>query len=203
MLLCRIPLQVCFEVSAHTGRVHFHLATDGSRPLGLSLPLELLLMEGRPASLESLLTAIDSRLTLCSAYLPPSTLFLTVSGIYLRFSTPLGPVADAVEGGINAANARGVLPGSGLCGLLYLQPVIFPNHFVHLAILQRSLRRTSPIGTFQVLIWPHRKKGWSQQATQLYRSESACHDPWLARQIAAVDDSWHATTDCHPLASRC
>ena len=32
-----------FEVSGHSGRVHLHLAPDGSRPMGLSLPLEALL----------------------------------------------------------------------------------------------------------------------------------------------------------------
>jgi len=53
--------QVCFEVSAHTGRVHFHLAEDGGNPLGLSLPLDLLLMAGTPSSLQDLLTALDNR----------------------------------------------------------------------------------------------------------------------------------------------
>jgi hypothetical protein len=54
-------LQTCFEVSAHTGRVHFHLAEDGSNPLGLSLPLDLLLMAGTPSSLRDLLAALDNR----------------------------------------------------------------------------------------------------------------------------------------------
>jgi hypothetical protein len=40
------PLPVWFEVSGHTGRVHIHLAPGGTRPLGLSLPLELLLLPG-------------------------------------------------------------------------------------------------------------------------------------------------------------
>ena len=39
-------LQVWFEVSAHTGRVHFHGASDGSAPAGLSLPMELLQVRG-------------------------------------------------------------------------------------------------------------------------------------------------------------
>ena len=43
-------LQVWFEVSAHTGRVHFHGAPDGSAPEGLSLPMELLQVRSiRPA----------------------------------------------------------------------------------------------------------------------------------------------------------
>ncbi len=42
LLACRGNLLP--QVSAHTGRVHLHLAPDGSRPAGLSLPLELLLV---------------------------------------------------------------------------------------------------------------------------------------------------------------
>ena len=37
------------------------MAEDGSQPLGLSLPLDLLLMPGTPSSLEALLTALDER----------------------------------------------------------------------------------------------------------------------------------------------
>ena len=33
-------LQVWFEVSPHTGRLHFHLAPDGSCPLGFSTPMD-------------------------------------------------------------------------------------------------------------------------------------------------------------------
>lgn len=55
------PPQVCFEVSAHSGRVHFHLAKDGSRPLGLSLPLDLLLLKEESASIVDLLSALDRR----------------------------------------------------------------------------------------------------------------------------------------------
>ena len=33
-------LQVWFEVSPHTGRLHLHLAPDGSSPLGFSVPLD-------------------------------------------------------------------------------------------------------------------------------------------------------------------
>lgn len=36
------PWQVWFEVSGNTGRVHFHAAPDGTRPLLLSLPIESL-----------------------------------------------------------------------------------------------------------------------------------------------------------------
>jgi hypothetical protein len=36
------PPPVWYEISAHTGRLHFHLAADGSEPLGLSVPMELL-----------------------------------------------------------------------------------------------------------------------------------------------------------------
>jgi hypothetical protein len=42
-------------VSAHTGRVHLHLALDGSRPVGLSLPLELLRAHPCSAMLRSIL----------------------------------------------------------------------------------------------------------------------------------------------------
>lgn len=37
------PLQWYFEVSKYTQRIHFHGSEDGSRPLLLSLPMELLL----------------------------------------------------------------------------------------------------------------------------------------------------------------
>lgn len=56
--------QVWFEVSAHTGRAHFHAAADGSAPLGLSLPLELLQLAAQPplpAALAQLLDALDAR----------------------------------------------------------------------------------------------------------------------------------------------
>ena len=56
--------QLWLEVSAHTGRVHFHAAEDGGNPLGLSLPLELLLVppeEGMPATLEVLIGALERR----------------------------------------------------------------------------------------------------------------------------------------------
>ena len=56
--------QVWFEVSAHTNRVHFHAAADGSAPLGLSLPLELLQLAAQaelPPALSELLDAIDRR----------------------------------------------------------------------------------------------------------------------------------------------
>ena len=59
--------QVWFEVSAHTNRVHFHAAADGSAPLGLSLPLELLQLAAQaepPPALTELLDAIDRRCAL-------------------------------------------------------------------------------------------------------------------------------------------
>ena len=52
-------LQVWFEVSQNTNRVHFNGAMDGSRPLGMSLPMELLEMPGLPALLAELLPALD------------------------------------------------------------------------------------------------------------------------------------------------
>lgn len=52
-----------FEVSQNTGRVHMHQAADGSSMLGLSLPMELLLMEEGPsATLDDMYRALDSRL---------------------------------------------------------------------------------------------------------------------------------------------
>lgn len=36
-------MQVWFETSQHTGRVHFHLQEDGSQPLGLSIPMDQLI----------------------------------------------------------------------------------------------------------------------------------------------------------------
>ncbi|KAK9843831.1 hypothetical protein WJX81_008228 [Elliptochloris bilobata] len=56
--------KVWFEVSAHTNRMHFHAAADGSAPLGLSLPLELLQLAAvaaLPPALTNLLDAIDRR----------------------------------------------------------------------------------------------------------------------------------------------
>ncbi|EFJ47804.1 hypothetical protein VOLCADRAFT_91788 [Volvox carteri f. nagariensis] len=44
-----------FEVSCHTSRVHLHLAPDGSRPVGLSLPVELLRNHPQSAMLKSIL----------------------------------------------------------------------------------------------------------------------------------------------------
>ena len=59
--MCACFMQVCFEVSAHTGRVHFHLSADGARPLGLSLPLDILLLNEASATLQDLLAALDKR----------------------------------------------------------------------------------------------------------------------------------------------
>ena len=52
------PVEVWFEVSGNTGRVHLHRAPDGSAPLRLNLPLETLLAGDSPA-LEELLAAVD------------------------------------------------------------------------------------------------------------------------------------------------
>lgn len=56
--------QVWFEVSPHTGRVHFHGAESGSRMLGLSLPMELLSLpeeQGTPTTIVELLQALKDR----------------------------------------------------------------------------------------------------------------------------------------------
>ena len=54
-------MQVWFEVSAHTSRLHFHAAKDGSAPLGLSLPMGMLSGSDVSASLQDLLCALDTR----------------------------------------------------------------------------------------------------------------------------------------------
>ena len=54
-------VQVWFEVSAHTSRLHFHAAKDGSAPFGLSLPMGALQGTGVSASLQDLLQALDTR----------------------------------------------------------------------------------------------------------------------------------------------
>lgn len=51
------PVQVWFEVSGNTSRVHLHTAADGSAPLLLSLPMEALLAGDSP-SLDELLGAV-------------------------------------------------------------------------------------------------------------------------------------------------
>ena len=58
-------LQVWFEVSAHTSRVHFHANKDGSRPLGLSLPIGCLQDTETSANVQDLLEALDKR---CACY---------------------------------------------------------------------------------------------------------------------------------------
>ena len=58
VVCCR---QVWFEVSAHTSRLHFHAAKDGSEPFGLSLPMGTLQGAGVSASLQDLLQALDTR----------------------------------------------------------------------------------------------------------------------------------------------
>lgn len=54
-------MQVWFEVSAHTNRVHFHADKDGSQPLGLSLPIGCLQGSETAASVQDLLEAVDER----------------------------------------------------------------------------------------------------------------------------------------------
>lgn len=51
-------VEVCFQMSRHTNRVHV-LGKDGD-PLGLSLPLDLLLLPGLPASLLDILEALHA-----------------------------------------------------------------------------------------------------------------------------------------------
>ena len=46
-------MQVWFEVSAHTGRLHLHLAQDGSQPLGFSTPLDECMHGQLPAAAAS------------------------------------------------------------------------------------------------------------------------------------------------------
>ena len=55
------PSQAYFEVSKNTGRIHFHLEEDGGKPLGLSLPAELLSMSGTSETINNLLEALDGR----------------------------------------------------------------------------------------------------------------------------------------------
>ncbi len=61
---CGPALQVWFEVSRHTNRVHFHGASDGSALLGLSLPMDLLTVpedQGTPQTIVDLLHAVEHR----------------------------------------------------------------------------------------------------------------------------------------------
>ncbi|PRW44334.1 DNA annealing helicase and endonuclease ZRANB3 [Chlorella sorokiniana] len=51
------PVEVWFEVSGNTGRIHFHGAPDGSVPLRLSLPIDALLAGDSPP-LEELMEAV-------------------------------------------------------------------------------------------------------------------------------------------------
>lgn len=58
-------MQVWFEVSQHTGRVHLHLQPDGTRPLGLSIPLERLSQQPHLPALSA--TQGDEALVPCVA----------------------------------------------------------------------------------------------------------------------------------------
>ena len=59
--VCLTPIdpEVWFEVSKHTNRLHFHLAPDGSKPLGLNIPLEFLLLP-EEGTLQQLAAAWDA-----------------------------------------------------------------------------------------------------------------------------------------------
>jgi hypothetical protein len=51
---------VWFEVSGHTNRLHYHLAPDGSKPLGLNLPLEWLSLPEEQGNLQQLVHAWEA-----------------------------------------------------------------------------------------------------------------------------------------------
>ncbi|KAK9866369.1 hypothetical protein WJX84_005962 [Apatococcus fuscideae] len=73
--------KVWFEVSANTGRVHMHMAADGSRMLGLSLPLELLLMgEGPSVTLQDIYRALDTRKAGGAAHVGPAGVLAVIPG---------------------------------------------------------------------------------------------------------------------------
>ena len=55
------PPAVWYEVSAHTSRLHFHLAADGGRPMGLNLPIDLLLLN-QSTALQDLAQAWEKHL---------------------------------------------------------------------------------------------------------------------------------------------
>lgn len=60
-------MQVWFEVSRHTNRVHFHGSEEGGALLGLSLPLDLLTVpeeQGTPQTILDLLQAVKDRCSL-------------------------------------------------------------------------------------------------------------------------------------------
>ena len=57
-------LQVYFEMGLHTNRVHFHAKDDGSKLLGLSLPIDLLsapVTEAGPSTIQDLLKHLENR----------------------------------------------------------------------------------------------------------------------------------------------
>ena len=58
---CASHMQVWFEVSAHTSRVHFHGSDDGTALLGLSMPMGMLQGTTLSASLQDLLHALETR----------------------------------------------------------------------------------------------------------------------------------------------
>ena len=54
-------IQVWFEVSAHSGRIHFHTAEDGSQPVGLSVPIEMLQSAELAPTLTDFLSIVQHR----------------------------------------------------------------------------------------------------------------------------------------------
>lgn len=69
-------LQVYFEMGLHTNRVHFHGKEDGSRLLGLSLPLDLLtapLTGGAPACIQDLILHLRKRCAVKPNHFPSAS----------------------------------------------------------------------------------------------------------------------------------
>ena len=89
-----------FEVSAHTARVHFHAAPDGSAPLRLSLPLECLVAEDSPL-LVDLRRAVAVREAVASA--------IVVTPAHAAAAQSPGTEAPAAAG----ASAPAMTPAAG------------------------------------------------------------------------------------------
>ncbi|KAK9844937.1 hypothetical protein WJX74_008894 [Apatococcus lobatus] len=85
LTLMEMQDKVWFEVSQNTGRVHMHHAVDGSAMLGLSLPMELLLMEDGPcATLANIYHALDCRKAGGSAHVGPAGVLAVAPGTTSR-----------------------------------------------------------------------------------------------------------------------